>query len=134
MLDGDDLRAVYGLPGQYQEHERLAMGMRHARLSLLLASQGLDVVCATISLFHEIQQWNRAQQAHYIEILLTCDEATRLHRLQQRPDPAAFRDTPAVGTSIEPQWPTAPDHVIDSGKALYTESLLASLTASSNAT
>ena len=33
--------------------------MRNARLCRLLAEQGTDVVCATISLFHEVQRWNR---------------------------------------------------------------------------
>ena len=44
--------------------------MRNARLCRLLAGQGFDVVCATISLFHEVQRWNRENIPNYREIYL----------------------------------------------------------------
>ena len=45
-------------------------GVFGSRLCRLLASQGTDVVCATISLFHEVQSWNRDNIPGYCEIYL----------------------------------------------------------------
>ena len=44
--------------------------MRNARLCRMLASQGGDVVCPTISMFHEVQRWNRENIPGYREIYL----------------------------------------------------------------
>ena len=50
--------------------DRRRSAMRNARLCRLLAEQGTDVVCATISLFHEVQRWNRENIPGYREIYL----------------------------------------------------------------
>ena len=52
FLDGDALRAVVAQDLGYSESNRRRSAMRNARLCRLLAEQGSDVVCATISLFH----------------------------------------------------------------------------------
>ena len=56
--------------------------MRNARLCRMLASQGADVVCPTISLFHEVQRWNRENIPGYREIYLRVplDELRRRDR------------------------------------------------------
>ena len=46
--------------------DRRQSAMRNARLCKLLAGQGFDVVCATISLFHEVQRWNRENIPGYL--------------------------------------------------------------------
>jgi hypothetical protein len=53
-----------------QRRDRRRSAMRNARLCRLLAEQGADVVCATISLFHEVQRWNRENIPGYREIYL----------------------------------------------------------------
>ena len=59
FLDGDALRAVMGDELGHSADDRRRSAMRNARLCRLLAQQGVDVICATISLFHEIHRWNR---------------------------------------------------------------------------
>jgi adenylylsulfate kinase len=44
--------------------------MRNARQCRLLAGQGADVVCPTISLIHDVQLWNRENIPGYHEIYL----------------------------------------------------------------
>ena len=43
----------------YTRKERLSRAMQYSRLSGLIATPGVTVVVATISLFNEIQEWNR---------------------------------------------------------------------------
>ena len=68
FLDGDALRAVIAEDLGYSAGNRRRSAMRNARLCRLLAEQGTDVVCATISLFHEVQRWNRENILDYREI------------------------------------------------------------------
>lgn len=83
LLDGDDLRSVYGDGLGYHPNDRRTLALRNARLCRLLSLQGLDVICATISLFHECHAWCRAQIPEYHEILLDVPLA-ELRRRDQR--------------------------------------------------
>ena len=94
--------------------------MRNARLCRLLAEQGGDVVCATISMFHEVQRWNRENIPGYREIYLRVpiDELRRrdqkgIYVGAQRGD---TRDV--VGLDVPAEAPEAPDLVLDNYGAL----------------
>jgi len=74
MLDGDVLRDVFGVdPGNSENHvrdRRLSLAKQYAHLCQVVASQGLTVVIATISLFREIHDWNRVNLPGYYEVYL----------------------------------------------------------------
>lgn len=74
MLDGDELREVFGaVAANARNHGRdgrLALAMQYAHLCRVVASQGLTVVIATISLFREVHGWNRANLPGYFEVYL----------------------------------------------------------------
>ena len=74
LLDGDELREVFNTTNTDQQNhgreDRLALAMRYARLSRMIANQGLTVVIATISLFREVHIWNRANLPGYFEVFL----------------------------------------------------------------
>ncbi len=74
VLDGDELRGVFGaVADNLQNHGRggrLALAMQYAQLSSVIASQGLTVVIATISLFREVHVWNRENLPGYFEVYL----------------------------------------------------------------
>ena len=44
--------------------------MRYSRLTRIIATPGVTVVVATISLFSEIQKWNRSNLPRYFEVYL----------------------------------------------------------------
>ena len=75
FLDGDALRAAIADELGYSAPDRLRSASRNARLCQMLASQGVDVVCSTISLLHEVQRWNRDNIANYREIFLRVPRA-----------------------------------------------------------
>ncbi len=115
FLDGDVLRAVIAEDLGHRSVDRRRSAMRNARLCRLLAGQGTDVVCATISLFHEVQRWNRGHIPGYREIYLRVpiDELRRrdskgIYARAQRGD---ARDV--VGIDVAAETPEAPDLVLD---------------------
>lgn len=81
LLDGDDLRAVLDMSHKaFDRESRLGLAMIYARLCRLLAEQGHVVIIATISLFHEVHEWNRLHLPNYLEVFLDASEAVRRER------------------------------------------------------
>ncbi len=74
VLDGDELREVFGAVAanarNHGREGRLALAMQYAHLCQIIARQDLTVVIATISLFHEVHAWNRANLPGYFEVYL----------------------------------------------------------------
>ena len=70
FLDGDILREVFRDERGYTKNERLNLALKYARLSKMLITQDINVVCSTISLFKECHQWNRENIINYNEIYL----------------------------------------------------------------
>lgn len=54
----------------YTEEERHKSAERNVRLCKLLADQGIDVVCCTISMFDDIRKWSRDNNSQYFEVYL----------------------------------------------------------------
>ncbi|MBT9544228.1 MAG: adenylyl-sulfate kinase [Candidatus Sericytochromatia bacterium] len=129
-LDGDVLREVFGKTG-YSRTERLDLAWRYSHLSHMLAIQGINVVCATISLFHEVQAWNRQHLPGYAEIVLKPPFEVLLQRnpkqLYSRGLAGEIQNV--VGIDIEPEWPLNPELVLEvspeiSAEALFQKCLL----------
>lgn len=115
FLDGDAMREVIAEDLYYSAHDRHRSAMRNARMCKVLSEQGLDVVCATISLFHDVQRWNRANIRDYCEILLRVPIEELVHR-----DPKGLYAearggvaTNVVGLTIPAEEPEQPDLVIN---------------------
>ena len=120
FLDGDTLRATIADDLGYAAPDRLRSASRNARLCQLLASQGLDVVCATISLFHEVQRWNRDNIPNYREIFLRVPRAELEKRdpklIYARAKSGDLKDV--TGVDIPAEEPQRPDLVIENWGAL----------------
>ncbi len=71
FLDGDELREAFGNDLGHSSEDRKKSAMRNSRLCRLLSNQGIHVVIATISLFHEVQNWNRKNIPGYREIYIS---------------------------------------------------------------
>ncbi|MGP8228397.1 MAG: adenylyl-sulfate kinase, partial [Steroidobacteraceae bacterium] len=120
FLDGDALRAAIAEDLGHSADNRRRSAMRNARLCQLLAGQGADVVCATISLFHEVQRWNRENIPGYREIYLRVP----IDELRRRDSKGIYagaqggdaRDV--VGLDVPAEAPEAPDLVLDNYGAL----------------
>jgi glutamine kinase len=115
FLDGDALRTAIAEDLDHSAGHRRRSAMRNARLCGLLAEQGADVVCATISLFHEVQRWNRENIPGYREIYLRVpiDELRRRDSkgIYARSHGGDTRDV--VGLDLPAETPEAPDLILD---------------------
>ena len=115
FLDGDALRGAIAEELGHSPANRRQSAMRNARLCRLLAEQGVDVVCATISLFHEVQLWNRQNIPGYYEIYLRVP----IEELKRRDSKGIYAKAQrgdvsnVVGLDIPPEIPEAPDVVLD---------------------
>lgn len=83
-VDGDVFRELMGHDLGYGMADRLENARRLTRLCGFLAGQGLDVVCATVSLFREIHVWNRAHLPRYFEVYLRVTAETLEARDQKK--------------------------------------------------
>ena len=115
FLDGDALREVFGNDLGFARADREKSAMRNSRLCKLLADQGIDVVCATISMFHACRRWNRDHIASYREIYVRAPKDLLLAR-----DPKGLYGRAAngelgevVGVDFEAEEPERPDVTVD---------------------
>jgi adenylylsulfate kinase-like enzyme/phosphohistidine swiveling domain-containing protein len=118
FLDGDTLRDAVSHDLGYSAEDRRAAAMRNGMLCNMLAEQGSDVVCCTISLFHDVQRWNRENIPRYTEIFVRVP----LEELRRR-DTKGIYDAAAniVGVDIPAEWPESPDLILDNDSALKPE-------------
>ena len=73
LLDGDELRHALDDEAALDRHDlesRRRRAWRIARLARFAATQHVPVVVATISLFHDVQAWNRSAPVLYAEVVL----------------------------------------------------------------
>jgi adenylylsulfate kinase-like enzyme len=119
MLDGDELREVFGATSANAKNHgregRLALAMQYARLCRVIALQGLTVVIATISLFKEVNVWNRANLPGYFEAYLKVP----IEELRRRDPKGIYRRFDAgelsnvAGLDLTIDEPETPDWVAD---------------------
>lgn len=114
FLDGDILREITGDIFGHNREQRLQASFLYARLCRMLAKQHVDVVCATISLFREIQEWNRKNFSRYFEVFIDVP----LSELVRRDSKNIYAQVKAgklqnvVGLDIPADFPKTPDLVI----------------------
>ncbi|QLJ03410.1 adenylyl-sulfate kinase [Streptomyces sp. NEAU-sy36] len=108
LLDGNAVREAIGETRSFDREGRRKMAYTYARISRMLANQGQVVICATISLFHDVHQWNRENIERYYEVFLDVP----LEELKKRDSKGVYseaNDEEIVGIGVEPEFPESPD-------------------------
>ena len=115
FLDGDTLRQIFGHDLGYAIDERKKSAGRNSRLCKLLSDQGLDVVCATISLFHDCHRWNRKHIQNYIAIYIRVPLDVLVRRDQKQLYSRTLRGevNNIMGLDLEFEEPENPDLIIE---------------------
>lgn len=70
LIDGDEIRDIFGNDLGYSIGDRLLNANRICQLSKFLDSQGLNVICAILSIFPETREWNRKNIKNYLEVFV----------------------------------------------------------------
>jgi cytidine diphosphoramidate kinase len=125
LLDGDIVRQAVEDDLGHSPEDRKKSAMRKGRLCKLLADQGIDVVCATISLFHECHRWNRDNIGRYSEIYLKVPMSILIKRDSKGIYKKANEENAANvwGIDISVEEPIAPDMLIDNSGERSPESI-----------
>lgn len=124
LLDGDELREVFGAVAHNARNHgregRLALALQYAHLCRVIASQGLTVVIATISLFKEVHAWNRTNLTGYFEVYLKVP----LDELRRRDPKGIYRRFDAgeladvAGLDLVVDEPEEPDLLLEYGQEM----------------
>lgn len=126
LLDGDELRVVFGGDLGYTREERLKCAMRYSRMCKMLAEQGINVIICTISMFHLIRDWNRKNIENYKEIYIKVPIDV-LKQRNQKGLYSASEDADNVnvmGVQIEFEEPREPDLIIENDGCVFWEELM----------
>jgi adenylylsulfate kinase-like enzyme len=115
QLDGDELRRLFAAHVGHLPEERLKLAEFYAALCQSIAASGVHVICATISMFHSVRDWNRSNIAKYVEVYLRVPS----QELKARDPKGLYRlaanqkNHNMVG--VESAWdePRTPDLIID---------------------
>lgn len=135
MLDGDELRKIFGATKANSENHgregRMKLALQYSELCKVLASQGLTVVIATISLFGEVHDWNRVNLPGYFEVYLKVP----LEELRRRDPKGIYRRfdagelTDVAGLDLAVDEPEAADWVVEFSPDRSVESIAQELIA-----
>ena len=115
QLDGDILRDIFSPAAGHDAEDRLRLARAYGRLCREVAAQGIDVVCATISMFHAVRQWNRDHIPGYREIYLKVP----LSELERRDSKGLYKGAReggannVVGVDLQAELPEAPDLTVE---------------------
>ncbi len=99
--------------------------MCYARMCKMLADQGCDVVCATVSMFADVRAWNRENIPGYREIYIVAPEEHLHERRAFYKDPQATHHV--VGLKSGYELPTNPDVIIHNDARTPPEQLVQQL-------
>ena len=126
LLDGDLLRTVFGNSHGYAPADRLKLGLSYGQLCREITVQGVNVICATISMFHQVHEWNRENIPNYREIYLRVPS----EELERRDPKGLYKGaranihTDMVGLDLTAEEPESPDLVIDNYSGMTPETAL----------
>jgi adenylylsulfate kinase len=119
LLDGDAVRDIVRDVGTGHDREsRLANAHRICRLAHFIAKQEFIVVVATMSLFHEIHQWNRDNLPGYFEVLIEAElETLRARDIKGLYDGVDANEVRNVGgMDLDVEFPANPDLVLNNDR------------------
>ncbi len=126
FLDGDELRNVIGRRYGYSLSDRKKIASMYGRLCLMISNQGIDVICATISMFNFVRKWNREHIKNYFEVYIKVPVETLLERDQKQlySRSQCGTEKEVVGIDLFFEEPESPDLVLINDNGCLLESLI----------
>ena len=113
LLDGDELRSIFGGKFGYTIDDRIQLAYVYSRLCQAISNSGVTVVIAAIAMFETVRIENRASNQRYLEVYLDVPLMLRKER-----DPkgiyraAEARISDPAGSGYGQDEPLNPDLII----------------------
>jgi adenylylsulfate kinase len=82
LLDGDALREALQIHG-YDVNSRKKVALTYSRLCKMFSIQGSIVICATVSMFDSVRQWNADNIHDYLEVYVKVSDEVLQARNQK---------------------------------------------------
>jgi len=119
LIDGDVIRKIFGNDLGYSVEDRLKNAERIRELCKLLDKNGINVVCAILSISEKDRNWCRNNFASYLEIFInvpvTLIEKRGYRDLYSKYDKGVISNV--VGKDIKFEIPESSDYIIDNVKS-----------------
>ena len=125
VLDGDQIRPVFGDGLGYGNEDRLRMAKRIFRVCKMLTDQGIDVVCCSICMYGEVRAWARENIENYKEIYIKVTKETLFRRDQKGLYSSGAKNV--MGLDLPFDEPTEPDAVVENDGQRTPEEIVAEL-------
>jgi len=114
LIDGDKIREILGNTSATDRESRLKISYVYSNLAKVIVSQNINVICSTISLFHEIHNYNRSIFQEYKEIFIKKNIETLIHEDKNGIYSKSLQNKEfVVGINIEPEYPKDPSIILD---------------------
>jgi adenylylsulfate kinase len=111
MINGDNIREIYNFK-KFDKTSRLKLAKNNFDLCFFLLNQGFNVIFTTVSLMHELQNYNRKiGKSKYIEIYIESD----IKKIIKKKSKIFYKKKTnnVVGLNIKPEFPKKPDIKIE---------------------
>jgi adenylylsulfate kinase len=119
LLDGDELRMVFGKSIGYSYNDRKGMGEKYGRLCKILSMQGISIICCTIGMIEPIRRWNYENIDKYMEVYIN----TPMFVLEQRDQKGLYSEAKKglikdiIGIDIAAETPKMPEiEILNDGR------------------
>ena len=105
LLNGDKLRNIFKLKG-YSKKERLRFGVSYSKICKLISNNKINVIIATVGLFHKLHKYNRQNLDNYLEIFIK----SRIKKLLKNKQKTFYRKKTnnVWGMDLVPEFPKNP--------------------------
>ncbi len=114
FLDGDVMRGIFDDIYGHTLEDRKRLAIHYGRLCRMLSEQGINVVCATISMFSSVRKWNRENIPLYKEIYIKVPMGVLIKRDQKQLYSRALKGeiSNVMGVDVAIEEPDNPDLVV----------------------
>ena len=125
LLDGDAMRKALQI-NTYDIESRKALALTYARIAKMFSEQGSIAICATVSMFDSVRQWNADNIVDYFEVYVKVNDAV-LHQRDQKKlysEGAKGNQVNVVGFDIAMEEPKNPNLVLNNDGHVKPEYLV----------
>ena len=112
LLDGDDLRNIFGEKYGFDMESRKKLAYIYSRLCKRICDDGINVVIATIAMFESVRIENRESNLRYLEVYLDVPFEVRAERDPKGIYLAAKKKSEVTYSSVGLEEPKNPDIII----------------------
>jgi len=115
LIDGDNIREIFGNDLGHDIDDRIRNAYRIANMCHFLNEQGIDVVCATMSLYPEVWDWCKEHIENYIRVYIKVNKEFLVGRDQKQLYSKAAKGTGknVVGMDLPFHEPNCADLIIE---------------------